>query len=117
MTDPLGPQDDAGTPLRAEEREGLTPSYITLRSELNEAEQANITDAETWAFRRQRDVLDEKVLDNLHKRMFGRVWKWAGTHRHSGKIIGVDAYRIPQNLRQLLEDCRYWLENGTYDPG
>lgn len=46
MTDPPGPQDDAGTELTAEEREALIPSYITLRSELNEAEQANIPEAE-----------------------------------------------------------------------
>ena len=41
MTDPLAEQDDASTPLSPEEREGLIPSYITLRGELNEAEQAN----------------------------------------------------------------------------
>jgi hypothetical protein len=33
--------DDANTPLSDEEREGLIPSYITLRHELNEAEQIN----------------------------------------------------------------------------
>ncbi len=31
MTDPLEDQDDASTPLTAEEREELIPSYITLR--------------------------------------------------------------------------------------
>ena len=49
MTDLLGPKDDGGTGLTEEEREGLIPSYITLRSELNEAEQANILEAEEWA--------------------------------------------------------------------
>jgi fido (protein-threonine AMPylation protein) len=93
--------DDASTPLSVEELEGLIPSYITLRSELNEAEQANILEAEEWAFKRKRDVLSEKFLNDLHKRMFGRVWKWAGQHRHTGKNIGVDAYRIPVELRQL----------------
>ena len=39
MTDPLVEEDDASTPLTEEEREELIPSYITLRSELNEAEQ------------------------------------------------------------------------------
>jgi hypothetical protein len=34
MTGPLDQQDDAQTPLSEEEREGLIPSYITLRSEL-----------------------------------------------------------------------------------
>jgi Fic-DOC domain mobile mystery protein B len=116
MTDPLVPQDDEGTELTEEEREGLIPSYITLRSELNEAEQANILEAEEWAFARKRDLLEEKFLNNLHKRMYGNVWRWAGRYRTSGKNIGIDAYRIPTELRQLLDDCRYWIENGTYEP-
>ena len=116
MTDPLVPQDDGGTELTEEEREGLIPSYITLRSELNEAEQANILEAAEWAFARKRDLLDEKFLNNLHKRMYGNVWRWAGRYRTSGKNIGIDAYRIPTELRQLLDDCRYWIENGTYEP-
>ncbi|RDH91040.1 MAG: mobile mystery protein B [endosymbiont of Seepiophila jonesi] len=114
--DPLIEQDDASTPLSPEELEGLIPSYITLRSELNEAEQANILEAEEWAFNRKRDVLSEKFLNNLHKRMFGHVWKWAGQYRRTGKNIGVDAYRIPLDLRQLLDDVRFWIENGTYPP-
>lgn len=116
MTDPLIPEDDGGTKLSDEEREGLIPSYITLRSELNEAEQASILEAEAWAFARNRDPLKEEFLDKLHKRMFGNVWKWAGTHRYTGKNIGVDAYRIATELRQLLDDCRYWIDNETYEP-
>ncbi len=116
MTDPLVPREDGGTELTEEEREGLIPSYITLRSELNEAEQANILEAEEWAFARKRDLLKEEFLNNLHKRMYGNVWRWAGRYRTSGKNIGIDAYRIPTELRQLLDDCRYWIENGTYEP-
>ncbi len=116
MSDPLIEQDSASTPLTPEEQDGLIPSYITLRSELNEAEQANILDAEEWAFNRQRDVLSEKFLTDLHKRMFGRVWKWAGRYRRSGKNIGVDAYRIPVDLQQLLDDASFWIDNKTYPP-
>ena len=116
MTDPLLEQDNAATPLSEEEKEGLIPSYITLRGELNEAEQANIFAAEEWAFKRKRDVLDERFLNNLHKRMYGRVWRWAGDYRRTGKNIGVDAYRILMELRQLLNDCRFWIENETYPP-
>lgn len=116
MSGPLEEQDDASTPLTEEEREDLIPSYITLRSELNEAEQANILDAEDWAFSRKRNVLDERFLNSLHKRMLGRVWRWAGQYRRSGKNVGVDAYRIPQELRQLLDDCRFWIEHATYGP-
>ena len=116
MSGPLEEQDDASTPLTEEEREDLILSYITLRRELNEAEQANILEAEEWAFTRKRDVLDEEFLKNLHKRMFGRVWKWAGTFRQSGKNIGVDAYQIPTELRKLLDDCRFQIEHETYEP-
>jgi len=54
VSDPLLEEDDASTPLTAEEREGLILSYVTLRRELNEAEQANILEAEEWAFARKR---------------------------------------------------------------
>ena len=116
MTGPLEDQDDASTPLTAEERDGLIPSYITLRGELNEAEQANILEAEGWALARKRDVLSEKFLKNLHKRMFGRVWRWAGRHRRTEKNIGVGAYRISQEIGQLLDDFRYWITQGTFEP-
>lgn len=80
MSDPLAPVDDASTPLSPEEKEDLIPSYITTRGELNEAEQNNILKAEDWAFSRKRNELNTKFLNDLHKRMFGRVWKWAGRH-------------------------------------
>lgn len=115
MTDPLEEQVDGQTPLTEEEKEQLVPAYITLRHELNEAEQANILEAEEWAFTRNREILSEKFLDNLHKRMLGSVWRWAGKHRQSNKTIGVDAYRIPMELRQLLSDCKFWISNNTYD--
>lgn len=114
MSDPFDPPDDAATPLEEEEKDALIPSYITTRGELNEAEQRNILKAEEWAFARKRAVLDERFLDNLHERMFGHVWKWAGKHRRSGKNIGVDAYKIPVELRRMIDDCRYWIDNGTY---
>ena len=116
MTDPLAEQDDASTALSPEEREALIPSYITLRGELNEAEQANIIEADAWAFSRKRDVLDEKFLNTLHKRMYGNVWRWAGTYRKTQKNIGIEFYKIPTELRKLLDDCRYWVKSNAYPP-
>lgn len=115
MTDPLfDPEDDAATPLTAEEREGLIPTYITLRHELNEAEQIGIEEADHWAFGRKRDVLDERFLKSLHKRMFGQVWRWAGGYRTTARNIGIDAYRIGVELHQLLDDVRYWIDNQSF---
>ena len=114
MTDPLAEQDDSSTPLSPEEREGLVPSYITLRGELNEAEQANILEADAWAFSRKRNVLDQRFLNTLHQRMYGNVWRWAGAYRKSQKNIDVEYYKIPTALRVLFDDCRYWMEHDTY---
>ncbi|MBB4101412.1 mobile mystery protein B [Sphingomonas kyeonggiensis] len=108
--------DDANTPLTAEEREQLIPSYITLRHELNEAEQVNIGEALRWAYVRRRDVLDQDFLNDLHKRMFGDVWRWAGQYRTTARNIGIDAYRIAVEVRQVIDDARYWVENETYPP-
>lgn len=116
MNDLLLEEDDASTPLTVEEREGLIPSYVTMRRELNEAEQANILEAEQWAFARTRNVLDERFLTALHKRMFGRVWRWAGKFRRTERNVGVDPFRIATDLRQLLDDSRYWIEHATYLP-
>ena len=107
-------QDEASTPLTPEEYEQLIPSYISLRSELNAAEQANILQATQWAFKKKRNVLDEYFLKTLHKYMFNEVWSWAGKFRQSARNIGVEAYRIPEELRQLIGDCQYWIEHQTY---
>jgi Fic-DOC domain mobile mystery protein B len=108
--------DDANTPLTAEECEQLIPSYITLRHELNEAEQINIGAALRWVDARKRDVLDRDFLRELHRRMFCDVWRWAGQYRTTARNIGVDAYRIAADVQQAIDDARYWVEHATYPP-
>ena len=117
MPDPrIEGDDDGNTPLTDDEREGLIPSYITLRRELNEAEQINIGAALRWASARKRDVLDRDFLSELHRRMFGDVWRWAGQYRMTARNIGVEAYRIASDLQQAIDDARYWVGRGTYVP-
>ena len=108
--------DDAATPLTPDERAQLIPAYITYRHELNEAEQVGIADADRWAFGRKRKVLSESFLLGLHRRMFAQVWRWAGAYRQSERNIGVDHWRIAVDLRQLLDDVRFWIEAQTYAP-
>ncbi|MHB8357744.1 MAG: mobile mystery protein B [Vulcanimicrobiaceae bacterium] len=117
MPDPLfDGDDDANTPLTAEERETLIPSYITLRHELNEAEQINIGAAQRWADSRRRDILDRPFLSELHQRMFGDVWRWAGQYRTTPRNIGVEAHRIITEVELAIDDARYWVEQDTYPP-
>ena len=42
--------------------------------------------------------------------------KWAGTFRQHETNIGVEPSHIAVQLRDLLDDARYWTENGTYVP-
>lgn len=106
--------DDAATPLTPDERVALIPTYIAQRHELNEVEQIGIADADRWAFARNRPVLEEKFLRQLHKRMFGKVWKWAGEFCKTPRNLGVAPWKIAPDLRQLLDEARYWVEHETY---
>jgi Fic-DOC domain mobile mystery protein B len=115
MTGPFDADDDA-TPLMPEERNGLIPTHITLRSELNELEQQNIAEADRWAFARKRNVLGEAFLRGLHRRMFNHVWRWAGDYRTTEHNLGIESYRIQPDLRQIIDDARFWIEHRTYVP-
>lgn len=110
-------QPDGTTPLDADEREGLRQTWITTRADLNEAEQANIDDAVAWIDRRRSaDILTEGFVFELHKRMFGDVWSWAGLTRKTGKNIGVEPQQIHIQLGGLLRDARYWIEHTSFSP-
>ncbi len=107
--------DDNSTPLTAEEKNGLKLKWITLRSELNEAEARNIAQAQIWLMStKNKDIFSDTFLRELHKKMFGDVWKWAGAYRTSERNIGVAPYQIPIKLMQLFDDVKFWIENKTY---
>ena len=111
-----GPLDEAesATPLAPAEREGLIPSHITLRSELNELEQQNILEAATWASQRRREPVGEPFARSLHRRMFCDVWSWAGTYRTSDKNLGVKWPLIQPRIHEALEQTRYWIDHKTF---
>ena len=108
--------DDNSTPLTAEEKDGLKLKWITLRSELNDSEARNIVQAQLWLLsNKNKDIFSTTFLCNLHKKMFGEVWKWAGEYRTTERNIGVAPYQIPIKLMQLFDDIKYWIENKVYD--
>ena len=103
------------TPLDRNEIEGLIPTHITSRGELNRWEQDNINEALAWVdSHKPKEILNESFMKRLHKRMFGDVWKWAGTFRQSDKNIGVSWYIISSDLKNLCDDVHYWMENKIY---
>ena len=108
---------DSATPLDADELDGLKFKHVTTRGELDQLEQAGITEGLKWLDKQKApDVLSEAFVLELHKRLFGSVWKWAGTFRGTEKNIGVDPIQVAIQLRQLLNDARYWVEHETYSP-
>ncbi len=109
-------QPENATPLTPEEMRELIPAHIAYRSELNEAEQENISHAQDWALVRRRDPLSEKFIKTLHRHMLGDVWRWAGKFRTSERNLGIAYYEIPTALRQLLDDTRAWVEYKSYPP-
>jgi len=109
---------DGQTPLNEEEQEGLKIPSITIREELDEFEQLNIEKAIQWTFGKKikaEQLYLEKFIKDLHKRMYGEVWKWAGTFRTSEKNIGVKSYFVSTELKQLLGDALFWHTNETYN--
>jgi len=111
--------EEGQTPLDEEEKEGLKIKSLTTQEELDEFEQLNIEKAVEWTMRanlKPEKILTEKFVRDLHKRMYSEVWKWAGEFRKSEKNIGIKWTLIGIELKNLLDDTKYWIENKTYSP-
>jgi Fic-DOC domain mobile mystery protein B len=107
------------TPLDEDEKEGLLIATISNRSELDEFEQKNIEEAIQWTLGRRlkpATLFSEVFILQLHKRMYGQVWTWAGSYRKTNKNIGVDKWQIPVAIKSLLDDALYWVNNQTMSP-
>jgi Fic-DOC domain mobile mystery protein B len=118
MTDPdLAPwnseeEPDGATPLTADEIDGLKPSWIATRADLNTAEQENIAKglrSRRWTRMTTDELLDDLVIRQLHRAMFGDVWTWAGQYRLTEKNLGCDPVDIAVKVRDLCADARYWF--------
>jgi Fic-DOC domain mobile mystery protein B len=105
------------TPLDEDEKEGLKIHTITTRNELDEFEQLNIQKAVEWSIKRKfklEYILTDEFIKELHKKMFGDVWNWAGEFRRTNKNIGADKYLIRTELKNLIDDCKYWIVHNTF---
>ena len=108
---------DGQTPLDEDEKEGLKIGAIATRGELDEFEQQNIEQAILWTLKRKfkpEVIFTEDFVRNVHKRMYGDTWAWAGDFRKTNKNIGVDKWQIPTELYHLLADAKYWMDNKTF---
>lgn len=103
------------TPLDPNELAGLVPNYITTQGELNQLERDNILTATIWALgKSNHDCMNISFCLDLHKRMFSRVWTWAGKTRLTDKNIGVSKEHIMTQLKILFDDVDFWIRERVY---
>src|SRR5882757_546496 len=112
--------EEGQTPLDEDEKADLLIPSVMTRRDLDEVEQRNIEEAIRWTLQRRRkwlpnEILTERFIKDIHLRMLGEVWKWAGQFRKSNKNIGVDKYQIGIELKRLLDDTQYWVQHLTYN--
>jgi len=106
------------TPLNLDESAGLIPRHITMQAQLNEWEQSNILDAEKWMIGKNfylNQIATRDFVCNLHRRMLGKTWKWAGEFRQTNKNIGIDWLMISVGLKNLCNDLIFQAEKNVFD--
>ena len=109
---------DGQTPIDEDEKEGLLIKTISTKQELDEHEQQNIEQAVEWTMKKKNfqysEILTEAFVKQLHYRMLADVWKWAGSFRKTNKNIGVEWHQISIDLKNLLDDCSYWIQKNNF---
>jgi Fic-DOC domain mobile mystery protein B len=107
----------AEVPISAGERNRLLPSLST-RAQLEEIERRQINAARVWAMRRavlsRGDLMTENFARELHRRMFGGIWRGAGRFRTAKLDRGWEPRQIPEGVRMFLDDAEGWLRYSTY---
>lgn len=102
-------EPEGATPLSPDDVKGLVPTWVATRADLNAVEQENIARAIAWASTSSRvsslaSLATEEWMKALHRRMFGDVWKWAGSYRQHDTNMGARWPYISTQVHELLAD-------------
>ncbi|CAG7844909.1 hypothetical protein USB125703_01161 [Pseudoclavibacter triregionum] len=112
------------TPVDPEEADALTPQAREIlgdapkKIDLYEAE-LTINDEVSIAFLDDiadgrlvlTDILTDSFLRDLHQKLYGDLWTWAGRYRTRDLNIGVEPQHIAVELRGSLDNIRYRWEH------
>ena len=112
------------TPLPHDELTALLPHVVKVLGktvsraavyDLEQAVQEQVSeDLLTAAFNGSLS-LDELLTDyfvrDLHERLYGDIWSWAGRWRQRDVNIGIDPRQIAVELRSALDNIRYRWEH------
>jgi fido (protein-threonine AMPylation protein) len=112
------------TPIDGDELDALLPSARELLGEpvtkaavydLEQALQDEVAEELLTQVLAGELTLDELLTDHfvreLHRRLFGDIWMWAGAFRTRELNIGVPPEQIATELRSSLETIRYRWEH------
>lgn len=109
----------AGLLLSGDERARLLPSLST-RAQLAEVERLGLQAARVWVMRPavlgRADLMSEAFARELHRRMFGAVWRGAGDYRRMPGPAGWEPAQIAEGMRVFLEDAGGWISHGVHAP-
>jgi len=109
---PLFEYIDGATPV--DDTSGLIPSHIQTKAELDEWEAANILKAtHKYLSGKNKFRADIDWLKKVHKDMLDDTWEWAGKFRDSNVGIGVDWTLIPEHIKNLVDDVKFWDKGKT----
>ena len=99
------------TPLDPHDAAGLIPLHIATQGQLNEWEYQNVAEGRAWALAGKRKaVLTAGFARELHRKMFGKTWKWAGEFRRKETNPGIDPINIAVELKKLIEDVAHQVK-------
>ena len=109
--------EEGQTPIDEDETADLKVKSISTMTELDQFEELNIEDAMDWVYGRSfklEQVLSIDFIQDIHRRMFNNVWRWAGKFRTTEKNIGVPYYSVREELVKLIGDCNYWIKHSVF---
>jgi Fic-DOC domain mobile mystery protein B len=115
MTDNLFEQPPNATPLGHDELANLRVPIVN-RAQLNTLEANNVALGHRWAQRSRKACFQPDFLTELHTRMFGEVWTWAGQYRlHDVNIGNTEPHQIEVAVHQVFDDARAWIEYKSFE--
>jgi Fic-DOC domain mobile mystery protein B len=107
---------DGQTILPKELYRGLKIKTIQTMGELDEYEEDNIAKGLLWLIKQKEDPKKYPFWIKLHKKLFDKVWSWAGKIRihELDNPDFCNPLHIWSKLYQLEKDLSYWLDNKSY---
>tara|TARA_Y100000590_G_scaffold435428_1_gene554847 strand:- start:4762 stop:5355 length:594 start_codon:yes stop_codon:yes gene_type:complete len=107
---------DGQTPLTLEQQKGLIPKNLQTMGELDEHEEANIAEGLAWLPKATGNHRTYAFWLTLHKRLFGQVWRWAGSVRK--EELANPEFKLPHEIwpeiGNLEKELGYWLKEKPF---